>query len=295
MSNRSSRLVPYFGAKGVLGARIAEELGQHRAYYEPCCGSMAVLGHKPESAMETVNDLNAELINLARVIQHAELGPKLYRLCRRTLVHENLYEEAKDRCKARWDTGEEPDAPDLDRAFDYYVTSWMGRNGVTGTHSSNQNFAMRYTHGGGSPGKRWCTAARSINWWRRRLASVMITNRDMFEMIEQIQDDAANAIYIDPPYVTKGAKYLHDFMDSDHARLAELATWFTRTRVVISYYDHPLVRELYAGWTFVDCAMNKALVNMGQREEGKTVTAPEVLIINGPSQTAQEYLFQEPA
>jgi DNA adenine methylase len=252
---------------------------------------MAVLGHKPLAAMETVNDLNGDLINLARVIKDETQGPKLYRMCRRTLVHEDLYEEAKARSRARWDAGEGFEGPDLDRAYDYFIVSWMGRNGTAGTCSTNQNFAMRYTHGGGSPGQRWCTAARSINWWRKRLARVMITSRDLFEMVEQIQDDAANAIYIDPPYVTKGAKYLHDFADDDHARLAGLASRFTRTRVVISYYDHPLVRELYAGWTFVDCAMNKALVNQGQRDRSVSAVAPEVLIINGASRTQTASLF----
>jgi site-specific DNA-adenine methylase len=32
-------VVPYFGAKRTLGARIASEIGDHRAYFEPFCGA----------------------------------------------------------------------------------------------------------------------------------------------------------------------------------------------------------------------------------------------------------------
>ena len=64
--------------------------------------------------------------------------------------------------------------------------------------------------------------------------------------------------------------------------LADEARRFKKARVVISYYDHPLVRKLYKGWTFVDCAMTKGLHNSGRRGATSSV-APEILIMNGPS------------
>lgn len=57
------------------------------------------------------------------------------------------------------------------------------------------------------------------------------------------------AIYLDPPYVEKGPElYTHYFNDRDHCDLAALAA--SHPRVVISYDDHPLVRDLYA---WADC------------------------------------------
>lgn len=57
------------------------------------------------------------------------------------------------------------------------------------------------------------------------------------------------AIYLDPPYVEKGAElYEHHFNERDHHDLAALAA--PHPRLVVSYDDHPLVRELYAG---ADC------------------------------------------
>lgn len=40
-------IAPWFGSKRTLAPRIVAELGSHRAYWEPFCGSMAVLLAKP--------------------------------------------------------------------------------------------------------------------------------------------------------------------------------------------------------------------------------------------------------
>ena len=96
-----------------------------------------------------------------------------------------------------------------------------------------------------------------------------------------------------------GARYLHEFdhtgqdpdlfeqaagkkkKPNDHRRLAEILRGYKRARIVVSYYDCPEIRQLYDGWTFVDCAMNKQLHAQNGRGARKKV-APEVLIINGP-------------
>lgn len=272
-------LAPWFGAKRTLAARVVAALGQHRAYWEPFCGSMSVLLAKPQCSMETVNDLHGDLINLARVIQHDTLGPLLYRRLRRTLMHEVFMHEAAERWKERGNVpaGHEPD---VDRAADFFLSSWMGRNGVSGTSSYNQGFSARYTKNGGHTATRFCSAVDSIPSWRRRLRGVTILNRDGFDIIAKIEDATGVAMYVDPPYVEKGAKYVHDFESEDHHRLADALGRFRRTRVVVSYYDDPLVRELYRGWSFIECPTTKALVNQGMRDTGGAVVAPEVLIVN---------------
>ena len=118
-------LAPWFGAKRNLAPRIVELLGKHSTYWEPFCGSMAVLLAKPACVMECVNDLHGDLINLARVIQSEDLAPKLYRRLRRTLMHEQVFREAADRYRER---GHYVDVkePDLDRAYDYFVCSCRG-------------------------------------------------------------------------------------------------------------------------------------------------------------------------
>src|SRR5690349_21732835 len=115
MSNRPTitALAPWFGAKRNLAPAIAEEIGPHRVYWEPFCGSMAVLLAKPPASMETVNDLHGDLINLARVIKHEQLGPRLYRQLRRSLFDEQLLEDAREYLRAN----QLQEMPDLNRAY----------------------------------------------------------------------------------------------------------------------------------------------------------------------------------
>lgn len=280
-----SSLVPWFGSKRTLAPTIVEELGPHRAYWEPFCGGLSVLLNKPVCGHETVNDLHRDLINLVRVIQHPQLGPALYRRLRRVSMHEHVLSEA-------WaDLAKLDDAPPcIDRAFHYFVASWSGRNGFAGTTNvvSTKGIAVRWTPGGGHGGLRFTNAAASIPAWRRRIRRLTILNRDAFDVIEKIDDTKGVAIYIDPPYLIKNAEYEHDFSDgfmgnmNDHERLATALGRFKVARVVVSYYAHPCLRDLYAQWTWRDCTINKGIHNAGKRGQGGK-KAPEILLTNGPS------------
>ncbi|KKK94504.1 hypothetical protein LCGC14_2682220 [marine sediment metagenome] len=42
-------IAPWFGGKRNLAPKIVDALGDHRVYWEPFCGSMAVLMAKPPS------------------------------------------------------------------------------------------------------------------------------------------------------------------------------------------------------------------------------------------------------
>lgn len=280
-------LSPWAGAKRNLAAPIIRELGKHVKYDEPFCGSCAILLAKPPATCETVNDLHGDLINLARVLKNEETAVALYGQLSRLLMHEDLFHEAAERWRQ---AGHRPasDAPDLDRAADYMVCSWFGRNGVAGTQNYHQGFCVRYTKNGGHAGKRWCSAVDSIPAWHERLRRATILNRDGFELLGRLEDAEGCAIYCDPPYIQKGFKYVHDFAAGDHQRLADLLARFKRTRVVVSYYQHPDLGRLYppGRWWMQSLKATKAIVNQGRRDKQGAVEAPEVLITNGPSYAA---------
>ena len=44
------------------------------------------------------------------------------------------------------------------------------------------------------------------------------------------------AIYCDPPYLEKGAEYVHDFCAGDHQRLAKALSRFAKARVVLGAF-----------------------------------------------------------
>lgn len=274
-------LAPWFGSKRTLGPRIVEELGPHNAFWDLFTGSMAVLFAKPPCRMETVNDFHGDLVNLARVVQSPEYGPRLYRHLRRVLCSEAAFREALAEIRE----SSPPAAgrlPDLERAADYFVASWQGMNGIAGTSAKKTSFSRRFSSLGGDAGGRWAGAVRSIPGWRRRLERVQILQSCGIDLARRIEDRPGTVIYADPPYLVKGAKYLHDFTPRDHVRLARALRRFTKTRVVVSYYDHPLLARLYPGWRVVHLAATKSIVNQGKRDQSGATVAPEVLLVNQP-------------
>lgn len=286
-------IVPWFGSKRTLAPQVIDEIGDHGAYWEPFCGSMAVLLAKAPCPMEVVNDLHGDLVNLARVIQHEKFGAQLYRRLRRVLMHETFFNDQAVAVRSYANSPVGAD-PDVDRAFAYFICSWMGRNGVSGTQSYNQGFCRRFTSNGGHGAKRWNSAVESIPAWRWRLRNVQIFAMDAFDMLAAkggIEDKKGTVIYCDPPYFTKGAKYVHDFVpmndkkgrESDHERLAALLQRFEETKVVVSYYDDPHLDVLYPStrWSKIQVPVRKSL-SQGLKAQGESneAVAPEVLLVN---------------
>jgi DNA adenine methylase len=275
-------LAPWFGAKRNMAPVIVKLLGKHRVYWAPFCGGMSVLLAKPSCVMETANDLHGDLTNLAKVVQREDLAVRLFERLARSLMSEALFREAAERYHQRgYGTDGEPN---VDAAFDYCLCAWLGRNGVAGTSSYNQGFCVRYTANGGHAAKRFQSVMESIPAWYHRLRNVTILCRDAFDLLPRIEDKAGTALYIDPPYLVKGTKYVHDFTDEDHERLAGLLCRFEKARVVISYYQHERLETLYpkSRWTHIEAFQTKSLVSQGQRgKTGSAVIAPEMLIVNG--------------
>lgn len=285
-------IAPWFGSKRTLAPEIVRQLGPHSAYWEPFCGSMAVLLAKKPCSMETVNDLHGDLANLAWVVQDPGAAPQLYDLLMRTLYSEELFARAKE-----WFAANElpeingciPDRA-IERAYYYFFISWGGRNGVSGTDRVNYQQAVRWTGKGGSGPTRFRSAVESIPQWHDRLRNVTILRKDAFYLIQKIEDEDDTVIYADPPYLSDtrsadqngSSNYVHDFNDEQHVRLAEMLRRFSRARVIVSYYASPRLAELYPSWTQVDCSRHKHLHCQNKRGS-KRQEAPEVLLINGPA------------
>lgn len=274
-------IAPWFGGKRTLAPVIVAQLGDHASYWELCAGSLAVLFAKPKSREESVVDLHGDATNLARVVaseQWWELADRV----QRTPFSDTLFEESKQRL-------EQNDADELQRAYDYLIVSWMGLNGVAGTAKTNSNFCLRFTSNGGSPSKRWRSVGESVPVWHDRLLGVNILRRDIFVIVKRIEDKRGTVIYIDPPYFEKSHEYLIDFSgEQQHAQLARELRRFKQTRVIVSYYKHPALVELYRDWTTVPLKATKGLVSSGMRDQSGATDAPEQLFINGPSFAAKE-------
>jgi DNA adenine methylase len=276
-SAKVTALAPWFGSKRTLAARIVAELGEHRAYWEPFCGGMAVLLAKPPCRHEIVNDLNRDLVNVARVLQSRATATLLLERLHFTLAAEETFHEAHSNIDGPY-TGP---LGDVERAYWALVRWWLGRNGMAGTTVGRTGFCLRYSSEGGSGGVRWRSLVESVPAFMERLARVDVLNRDGFELLGKIADKPGTAIYCDPPYLVKSARYEHDFAAADHERLATAVARFTQSRVVVSYYDHPDLDRLYPPerWRKVAFAVNRAMGHSA----GKPGQATEVLLVNRPA------------
>lgn len=306
-------LAPWFGGKRTLAPEIVELLGPHTQYFEPFAGSLAVLFAKQPSQKETVNDLHGDIVNLARVVQFEASAVQLYDRLQRALFCEELLEQARlqldDESGLSLIAHHLGDRPlhhaAIDRAYWFFLASWMGRNGTAGTARVDYQVAVRWTSNGGSPTTRFTNALESLPAWHRRLQNVVILCRDAFNILDRFEDSPKTAIYCDPPYLpesrtglTSGkgssSRYKHEFdsgtclWDDDHARLASVLGDYKRASIVVSYYDCPRARELYPkakGWRFIDHARQKHLHAQNKRGAAKQ-EAPEVLIVNSSASSA---------
>lgn len=289
--------LPYFGGKRTMAARIVEELDGRPNYCEPFMGSLAVLMARPRMGdMEIANDLWGHAVNLARVLASDRYGELVDRVAR-TLVHEDLFAEAKS--KTPEDLAEGEAAPSVEgvadahveRAYWLLVYSWIGRNGHAGTKGYNGNIARRFTASGGDPTMRWVSLAESIPAWHERLRRVMFCRMDAIAMVERLEDTDRWAIYADPPYVGAGRAYVvNGEADSVawHTRLRDVLAAKVHTRVVLSYYPHPLVDELYGdlvasgSWTRREVEVTHATGHQAKRGQ-KGDRKVELLLMNGRS------------
>lgn len=85
---------------------------------------------------------------------------------------------------------------------------------------------------------------------RNRISLYEMNAADFIAIIDQLHNDLF--IYLDPPYVQKGAAlYWNAFAESDHRDLAvEVA--HLRNKWMMTYDPHPLVKNLYKEYNIID-------------------------------------------
>ena len=63
-------IIPWIGGKRRLARHILPLFPAHTCYVEPFCGAAALFFRKAPAKAEVLNDINGELVNLYRVVQH---------------------------------------------------------------------------------------------------------------------------------------------------------------------------------------------------------------------------------
>lgn len=113
-------ILKYPGSKWNIASKLVELIPEHHSYVEPFFGSGAVLFNKPVSDIETINDLDHDVVNLFRCIQEdAE------HLSRMVMVTPFSREKYEDTYKKDMSENTLPDEPYY-KALRFLIQCWQG-------------------------------------------------------------------------------------------------------------------------------------------------------------------------
>ena len=228
------RILHYAGSKWGLADWIKEHMPPHQTYLEPFFGSGAVFFNKTPSPLETINDLDGDVVNLFRVIR--DCPDELARLVRWTPYSREEYYNS-------YHTG---GVDDIERARRFLVRCWMAR----GARSSDRNgWRHIIDHSGPRPVKQWNQVPEKIMAITERLKTVQLEQQPAIQLIPRYKRPEV-LIYADPPYVLdtrKGRIYKHEMNDQDHIELLDVLDAHPGP-VLLSGYSHPLYDNRLRHW-----------------------------------------------
>ena len=228
----------YPGSKKRLAPWILSYMPPHHSYLEPYFGGGSVLFAKDPARIETVNDIDGEVINFFRMIQDLHTREQLQERLDYTPYARDVFDLAR-----RSDSDD-----DIDRAANFAVKSMQ-------THC----FRMIDDHGGWKKDVHGREAAYALRYFNDlsktiaeiaiRLKNVQIENRPAIELIKRFDHENV-LIYIDPPYVlsTRNRKqYRHEMTDDDHKELLDVSC-NSKAMIMISGYGCKIYNDKLSGW-----------------------------------------------
>lgn len=210
-------------------------------YFEPYFGSGAVFFTKNRSQIETVNDIDDDVVNLFQVAR--DFPEQLARAIYFTPWARAEYRKSYDR--------EDSDAVEQARRF--LVRMWQAIGAKSYCSTGWRKNAKRAT---GNVCSFTISLPENIIAVAERLKPaagnkiVQIENKPALELIKR-HNTSNTLIYADPPYVLSSRKnkkiYKFEMSDEDHHELIT-ALINHKGPVVISNYDNDLYNGLLSGW-----------------------------------------------
>lgn len=229
----------YPGSKWSLAQWIISYFPEHHSYLEPFFGSGAVLFNKPRSRIETVNDLDNNVVNLFECMREdpAKLASMVYMTPYAREVYERAFKEVP--------------GDKFEAALNFYIRLNMGH----GFRTSGEKVGWKNDVQGRErayAANDWCNLPDKIMQAAERLRGVQIENRPAVELIKRFNYPNV-LIYCDPPYMlaTRNGKQYRCEMDAkDHEELLKVLLQH-KGPVLISGYDTELYNYMLSGWTKV--------------------------------------------
>ena len=230
-------VLKYAGAKWSIAHWIIGHFPPHHSYLEPFFGSGGVFFRKPRSNIETVNDIDDEVINLFECIR--DDPERLARMIYYTPYSRSVYEKAF--------SGEVPPNR-YARAMRLLVRCDMGHGfRRTGERVGWKNDVIGRERAYAA--RDWASLPDNILTAAERLRGVQVECAPAVEVILRFNNPGV-LIYCDPPYVLstrRGKQYRHEMTDADHLELLDALKKHSGP-VLISGYPSGLYDKELSGW-----------------------------------------------
>lgn len=253
---KASPLVPWVGGKRRLAKDILPVFPEHTCYVEAFAGAAALFFIKEPTKVEVLNDVNGEMVNLYRVVQHHL--EEFVRQFKWALTSREIY---------NWTKATPPvTLTDIQRAARFF---YLQKNGFGGK-VEGQTFGTATTS---KPRLNLLRLEEDLSAVHLRLHQVVIERLDWAACVEKY-DRPHSLFYLDPPYWgTEG--YGVDFGLEQYSLMADLLGRI-KGKAVVSVNDIPEMRQAFSGLEMKRLVTNYTVGASGRGREPKG----ELLITN---------------
>ncbi|MGA9911097.1 MAG: DNA adenine methylase [Paraburkholderia sp.] len=221
-------IVPWIGGKRRLADHLIPRFPKHECYVEVFAGGAALYFLRPPAAVEVINDINGDLINLYRVVQHHL--EEFVRQFKWALTSRQVF---------KWLQDTVPETlTDIQRAARFYYL----QHNCFGAKVEGQSFGTATTT---PPGLNLLRLEETLSAAHLRLSNTFVEHLDWKTCIDRY-DRPHTLFYLDPPYWETegyGVPFPYEEYVAMAARLRTL-----KGKAIISLNDHAAIRQAFDGF-----------------------------------------------
>lgn len=241
--------IGWVGGKKLLRKQIVARFPEviSSTYVEVCGGAGWVFFEKEKltKQLEVFNDIDSNLVNLYRCIQHHPEA--LIKELEYIIASREIFNDFRAQIDVRGLT-------DIQRAAQYFYLIKISFG------CDKSSFATRR--------KRLDKTLERFEEIQSRLTGVVVENRDFEELIK-LYDSADTLFYVDPPYHGTERHYNGNgkpFLKEDHYRLKKCLAGI-KGKFILSYNDDEFIRCLYDGYNIESITRNSTLAAHSTNKE----------------------------
>lgn len=256
MQGTPAPIIPWLGGKRRLADKLLSLFPAHECYVEVFCGGAALYFLRQMPApVEVINDINGELVNLYRVVQHHL--EEFVRQFKWAISSRQVF---------KWQQMAKPETlTDIQRAARFYYLQHHAFGGKV----DGQNYGTATT----APMVNLLRIEENLSAAHLRLASTNVENLPWQECMRRY-DRAHTLFYLDPPYwQTEG--YGVPFGFENYQEMADIMRR-CKGKVMVSINDHPDIRAAFEGHHMMGLDIKYSVANASGRGE----TSQELVITN---------------